>query len=67
MPCRGGDDETWSACKKKIRFVELPVNGRRSGKGHELNSIAAKDFGQSCIDKLTRLPLLPISFGSRVY
>ena len=41
--------------KRKIRLVELPVNGRRRGKGHELNSIAAK------------VTLLRISFGSRVH
>ena len=33
----GRDDEIWSACKKKIRFVELPVNSsRRRGKQREL-------------------------------
>ena len=45
MPCSGRDDEIWSASKKKIRFVELPVNSsRRRGKQHELNRIAVKDF-----------------------
>lgn len=64
MPCRGTNGETWSACKKKIRFVELPVNGRRRGKQLQLNRIAVKHFRQSFVDKLT---LFPISFGSSVH
>ena len=68
MPCSGRDDEMWSASKKTIRFVELPVNSsRRRGKQRELNRIVVKNLVQNSVDKLTLSYPSTVSFGSRVH